>query len=53
MNIYDVSLLDTKDHEYLIYTLLAENISEALDIAKEEAYHQMDKKQYHYSLRIC
>ena len=43
MKHYTIELLDTKEHVFFSTVLLAENITEALEIAKEKAYHQMDK----------
>ena len=43
MKHYTIELLDTKEHVFFSTVLLAENITEALELAKEKAYHQIDK----------
>ena len=43
MNIYHIELLDTKEHVLFSSLILAINIKEALELAKEKAYHQIDK----------
>lgn len=41
--VYNVELLDTKDHVFLEYALLAGNITDAIEQAKLKAYNQIDK----------
>ena len=43
MKHYTIELLDTKEHVFFSTVLLAENITEALELAKEKAYNQIDK----------
>lgn len=43
MKHYSIELLNTKDNVFFSTVLLAPNITTALDIAKEKAYHQIDK----------
>ena len=43
MKPFYIQLLDTKDNVFHSTVTVSTSISEALDIAKEEAYHQMDK----------
>lgn len=43
MNYYNVELLDTKDHVFFSSCILAPNITDAMEKAKLEAYHQIDK----------
>ena len=42
--VYDVELLDSKDHVYMEYALLAVNFESALETAKAKAYNIMDKQ---------
>lgn len=43
MNHYTIELLSTKDNVFFSTVVLSDNIQSALEIAKEKAYHQMDK----------
>lgn len=43
MKHYSIELLDTKDHVFFSTLSLAPNITTALELAKEKAYHQIDK----------
>lgn len=42
--VYNVELLDSKDHVYLEYALLAADFESALETAKAKAYNIMDKQ---------
>lgn len=43
--VYNVKLLDTKDHVYLEYALLSYNMQSAIESAKEKAYKMISEKK--------
>ena len=43
MQPYTIEFFDIKDNVFYSTVIIANSVSEALDIAKEEAYHQLDK----------
>lgn len=43
--VYNVELLDTKDHVYLEYALLADNMQDAIESAKEKAYNMISENK--------
>ena len=43
MKYYTIELLDTKDHVFFSTVSLAPNITTAIELAKEKAYHLIDK----------
>lgn len=43
--VYNVELLDTKDHVYLEYALLAGNMQDAIESAKEKAYNMISENK--------
>ena len=44
-NVYNVELLDTKDHVYLEYAQLAPYITRAIEIAKSDAINVIEKNK--------
>lgn len=45
MKIYSVELLDTKDHVYLEYALLAVSMESAIETAKAKAYKMISENK--------
>lgn len=45
MHIYTVELLDTKDHVYMEYALLAVSMESAIESAKEKAYNMISENK--------
>lgn len=45
MKIYSVALLDTKDHVYLEYALLAVSMESAIETAKAKAYKMISENK--------
>ncbi|UVD41246.1 hypothetical protein [Streptococcus phage vB_SbRt-pBovineB21] len=45
MNVYSVELLDTKEHVYMEYALLADNMKSAIECAKEKAYNMISENK--------
>ena len=45
MQPYTIEFFDTKDNVFYSTVIIANSVSEALDIAKEEAYHQIDSNK--------
>lgn len=45
MKIYSVELLDTKDHVYLEYTLLAVSMESAIETAKANTYKMISENK--------
>ena len=44
-NTYSVELLDTKDHVYLEYGLIADSMQSAIEKAKQEAYNMISENK--------
>ena len=44
-NVYSVELLDTKDHVYMEYALLADSMQSAIETAKEKAYNMISENK--------
>lgn len=45
MNVYTVEMLDTKDHVYMQYALLAVSMESAIESAKEKAYNMISENK--------